>query len=222
MSKLSYFLYEMGKVADGKKTFNDLMNDIRLLDKYERDEIITQAKDLWNRFTAGVRESYKDRSMADKYDMSTAVKGHFDDGNTFYIGARPKPTTTKKVVKGVEGFLGRIGKEVQKIGSDIQDLSDLLSGKMTPAEYDKKHPKITLEGVRQKLEESNKKLRDDNKRQFREIINSNSVTRGVASVFDGLKKLRGLGGNKQPQPVRVNSGRGDRGGFGPNRGGDGR
>ncbi len=222
MVKLSEVLYSFGDVAAGKKSLKEVINDLGAQSREEREQLFAQARDLFNNFKQEVKNSYSDRTMANKYDMSAAAVRRMPDGTSQYIGKREKPTSKQQIKQALAEALNEISSGAQRIATGTKDMAKVLSGEMTWDEFDKLHPTKSLKEIGRETLQDVKDLQKDMRKIGDDIRNSNKVTRAMASVGDGfretIKRLRGMGGQKQPQPVQVNSGNTGRGGFGPNRG----
>lgn len=221
-SSLSKLLHTLGDVAAGKKSLKEVINDLGAQSREEREQLFAQARDLFNNFKQEVKNSYSDRTMANKYDMSAAAVRRMPDGTSQYIGKREKPTSKQQIKQALAEALNEISSGAQRIATGTKDMAKVLSGEMTWDEFDKLHPTKSLKEIGRETLQDVKDLQKDMRKIGDDIRNSNKVTRAMASVGDGfretIKRLRGMGGQKQPQPVQVNSGNTGRGGFGPNRG----
>lgn len=219
---LANFLYSLGDSVAGKKSLRDVINDLGTQSKEKREQLFAQARELFNNFKQEVRNSYNDRTMENKYDMSAAAVRRMPDGTSQYMGVRKKPTSKQQIKQTLAEALNEISSGAQRIATGTKDMAKVLSGEMSWDEFDKLHPTKSLKEIGRETLQDVKDLQKDMRKIGDDIRNSNKVTRAMARVGDGLRatinRLRGMGGQKQPQSVQVNSGNTGRGGFGPNRG----
>lgn len=226
MTKLAQVLYSLGEVADGKKSLKEVIGELDAQNEEERKQFFDQARGLLNDFKRTVKESYKDRTMAKKYDMSAAAMRTLPDGTRQYIGVRPKEkhTPVQSFVKSSVELFNGLASGAQKVADFAKDTADLMSGQMTPEQFEAKHPTKTFK----ELGQDALNIARETAKSYEKALDATKVGRGLNSVRDGLKatvaKLRGLGEkNKVVQSVAVDgrvpnqSGRGGFGGRGESR-----